>query len=66
MSVGSEAQLNTNHLKFGHTADTGFGIYNKHEYTSPMTYRVDSPSPRRNRNSLIASGSMPFDVNVTQ
>ena len=43
------------------TADTSFGEYR--DYNSPITYRALSPSPRRNRGSLILSGSsMPLEV----
>ena len=52
-TVGSEIQLNQ--LKFMTTADTSFGEYR--DYSSPITYRALSPSPRRNRGSLLYSGS---------
>ena len=54
VSVGSEVQFNN---KFSATTDNGFGQY-KQDYTSPMTYRANSPSPMKDRNSLTSAGNL--------
>ena len=60
-NVGSEMNFNAN--RFMGTSDTSFGDYQDY---SPLTFRAYSPSPRRNRGSLIFSGSMPFAVTTEE
>ena len=55
-AVGSEMNF-TNQYRMMGTSDTSFGEYQDY---SPLTFRAYSPSPRRNRGSLIFSGSMPL------
>ena len=57
-----DSEINFNH-KFMGTSDTSFGEYQDY---SPLTFRAYSPSPRRNRGSLLFSGSLPLGVNMEE